>query len=255
MAKLAKNVVLCPSRDIPVNKPVLSQSNVRRIKAGVSVEELAEDIARRGLLQGLNVRPMLDADGVETGTFEIPAGGRRFQALSLLVKQKRLAKTAPIPCIVREAASEILAEDGETLRELGGEFGATTGRPRRCGWFDQVAARYSVEINGMTGVVITKLDILDSLPEIKVATAYDIDGEQTPHFQVRADVLPRCRPVYKTFSGWEKPTVDCRTLTDLPAKARHYLEFIERELGVLVIGISVGQHPDQDIWTPTGVSS
>jgi len=151
--------------------------------------------------------------------------------------------------------TEILAEDGETLRELGGEFGATTGRPRRCGWFDQVAARYSVEINGMTGVVITKLDILDSLPEIKVATAYDIDGEQTPHFQVRADVLPRCRPVYKTFSGWEKPTVDCRTLTDLPAKARHYLEFIERELGVLVIGISVGQHRDQVIWTPTGVSS
>ena len=78
-------------RDIPFNKLALSQANVRRIKAGVSVEELAEDIARRGLLQSLNVRPVLDADGVETGTFEIPAGGRRFQALSLLVKQKRLA--------------------------------------------------------------------------------------------------------------------------------------------------------------------
>ena len=111
MAKAAQNVTLSPSRDIPFDKLVLSQSNVRRIKAGVSVEELAEDIARRGLLQGLNVRPVLDADGVETGMFEIPAGGRRFQALSLLVKQKRLAKTAPIPCIVRDAASEILAED------------------------------------------------------------------------------------------------------------------------------------------------
>jgi ParB family chromosome partitioning protein len=83
MAKLAQNVVLSPSRDIPFNKLVLSQSNVRRIKAGVSVEELAEDIARRGLLQSLNVRPVLNAEGVETGTFEIPAGGRRFQALSL----------------------------------------------------------------------------------------------------------------------------------------------------------------------------
>jgi ParB family transcriptional regulator, chromosome partitioning protein len=118
MAKAAQNITLSPSRDIPFNKLVLSQSNVRRIKAGVSVEELAEDIARRGLLQSLNVRPVLDADGVETGTFEIPAGGRRFQALSLLVKQKRLAKTAPIPCIVRDAASEILAEDDSLAENM-----------------------------------------------------------------------------------------------------------------------------------------
>jgi ParB family chromosome partitioning protein len=118
MAKAAQNVVLSPSRDIPFNKLVLSQYNVRRIKAGVSVEELAEDIARRGLLQSLNVRPVLDADGVETGTFEIPAGGRRFQALSLLVKQKRLSKTAPIPCIVREATSEILAEDDSLAENM-----------------------------------------------------------------------------------------------------------------------------------------
>ena len=104
MAKAVQKVTLSPSRDIPFDKLVLGQSNVRRIKAGVSVEELAEDIARRGLLQGLNVRPMLDAEGVETGMFEIPAGGRRFQALSLLVKQKRLAKSVPIPCIVRAAA-------------------------------------------------------------------------------------------------------------------------------------------------------
>ncbi|OHC53289.1 ParB/RepB/Spo0J family partition protein (plasmid) [Cereibacter azotoformans] len=118
MAKAAQNVVLSPSRDIPFNKLMLSQSNVRRIKAGISVEELAEDIARRGLLQGLNVRPVVDADGVETGMFEIPAGGRRFQALSLLVKQKRLAKTAPIPCIVRDAASEILAEDDSLAENM-----------------------------------------------------------------------------------------------------------------------------------------
>jgi ParB family chromosome partitioning protein len=118
MAKAAQKITLSPSRDIPFDKLVLSQSNVRRIKAGVSVEELAEDIARRGMLQGLNVRPVLDAEGVETGMFEIPAGGRRFQALSLLVKQKRLAKTAPIPCIVRDAASEILAEDDSLAENM-----------------------------------------------------------------------------------------------------------------------------------------
>ena len=111
MAKATPRITLSPSRDIPFHKLVLSQSNVRRIKAGVSVEDLAEDIARRGLLGSLSVRPVQDEDGVETGMFEIPAGGRRFQALSLLVKQKRLHKTTPIPCIVRDAGSAILAED------------------------------------------------------------------------------------------------------------------------------------------------
>jgi ParB family chromosome partitioning protein len=118
MAKAAQNVTLSPSRDIPFDKLMLSRSNVRRIKAGISVEELAEDIARRGLLQSLNVRAVLDADGMETGMFEIPAGGRRFQALSLLVKQKRLAKTTPIPCIVRDAVSQILAEDDSLAENM-----------------------------------------------------------------------------------------------------------------------------------------
>ena len=91
MASAAKKITLSASRDIPFNKLVLSQANVRRIKAGVSIEELAEDIARRTLLQSITVRPVLDDDGAETGMFEIPAGGRRYRALELLVKQKRLA--------------------------------------------------------------------------------------------------------------------------------------------------------------------
>jgi ParB family chromosome partitioning protein len=102
MATAAKKITLSPSRDIPFNKLVLSQSNVRRVKAGVSIEQLADDIARRGLLHGLSVRPVADEAGVATGMFEIPAGGRRYRALELLVKQKRLAKTAPVPCVVRE---------------------------------------------------------------------------------------------------------------------------------------------------------
>ena len=118
MAKSASRITLSASKDIPFDKLMLSQSNVRRIKAGVSVEELAEDIARRGLLQGLSVRPVLGDDGVETGMYEIPAGGRRFQALALLVKQKRLAKTAPIPCILREAGSDILAEDDSLAENM-----------------------------------------------------------------------------------------------------------------------------------------
>ncbi len=111
MAKAVQKVTLSASRDIPFNKLVLSQSNVRRVKAGLSIDELAEDIARRGLLQGLAVRPILDTDGNATGTFEVPAGGRRYRALALLVQQKRLAKTAPVPCVVGDPSTDILAED------------------------------------------------------------------------------------------------------------------------------------------------
>jgi ParB family chromosome partitioning protein len=114
MAKTVQKITLSASRDIPFNKLVLSQANVRHVKAGISIEELAEDIARRTLLQSLTVRPVLDDDGAETGMFEIPAGGRRYRALELLVKQKRLARTAPIPCVVRTdgiAEEDSLAEN------------------------------------------------------------------------------------------------------------------------------------------------
>ena len=111
MATAVQKVTLSSSRDIPFNKLVLSQSNVRRVKAGVTVEELAESIARRGLIQSLHVRPVHDAEGLETGMFEVPAGGRRYRALELLAKQKRLAKTAPVPCVVGDAASGILVDE------------------------------------------------------------------------------------------------------------------------------------------------
>jgi ParB family chromosome partitioning protein len=118
MATAVQKITLSSSRDIPFNELVLSQSNVRRVKAGVSIEELAEDIARRTLLQSLSVRPILDADGAETGMFEIPAGGRRYRALELLVKQKRLAKTALIPCVVRDPSTDILAEDDSLAENI-----------------------------------------------------------------------------------------------------------------------------------------
>src|SRR5262245_32417545 len=104
MASVQK-ITLSASRDIPFNKLVLSQANVRRMKAGVSIEELADDIARRTLLQSLSVRPVLDAEGNETGMFEVPAGGRRYRALELLVKQRRMAKTQAVPCVVHRASN------------------------------------------------------------------------------------------------------------------------------------------------------
>lgn len=117
MMKVQK-ITLSPSRDIPFNKLVLSQSNVRRVKAGVSIEQLAESIAQRTLLQSLNVRAVVDGEGNETGMFEVPAGGRRYRALELLVKQKRMTKTQPVPCVVREggiAEDDSLAENDERV--------------------------------------------------------------------------------------------------------------------------------------------
>jgi ParB family chromosome partitioning protein len=118
MAHTVEKIVLSSSRDIPFAQLRLSQSNVRKVKAGVSIDELAADIGRRGLLQSLNVRPVLDADGAETGIFEVPAGGRRFRALELLIKQKRLLKTAPVPCVVRDPATPILAEDDSLAENI-----------------------------------------------------------------------------------------------------------------------------------------
>ncbi|MGD9845196.1 MAG: ParB/RepB/Spo0J family partition protein [Hyphomicrobiaceae bacterium] len=111
MATAVQKITLSSSRDIPFNKLVLSQSNVRRVKAGVSIEELAESIARRGLIQSLHVRPVVDGEGQETGMFEVPAGGRRYRALEMLAKQKRLNKTTPVPCVVSAADAAILIDE------------------------------------------------------------------------------------------------------------------------------------------------
>lgn len=111
MTNTPQKIILAPARPIPFNKLVLCQANVRRVKAGVPVEELAESIARRGLIQSLHVRPVLDGEGRETGMYEVPAGGRRYRALELLVRQKRLVKTAPVPCVVSDPGSGVLIEE------------------------------------------------------------------------------------------------------------------------------------------------
>jgi ParB/RepB/Spo0J family partition protein len=146
-----QKITLSPSRDIPFNKLVLSQSNVRRLKAGISIEELAEDIANRSLLQSLSVRPVLDTDGQETGMFEVPAGGRRFRALELLVKQKRMKKTQAVPCVVRTdglAEEDSLAENVQrvALHPLDQFRAFQTLREKGLGEED-IAARFFVSVS------------------------------------------------------------------------------------------------------------
>jgi ParB family chromosome partitioning protein len=188
MATAVQKITLSLSRDIPFNKLVLSQSNVRRVKAGVSVEELAEDIARRGLLHGLSVRPVVDEAGAETGMFEIPAGGRRYRALELLVKQKRLAKTAPVPCVVREggiAEEDSLAENVQRapLHPLD-QFRAFLALREKGQSEEEIAAAFFVSVN----VVKQRLKLASVSPPLLDVYAEDgLTLDQLMAFTVSGD--------------------------------------------------------------------
>ena len=133
------------------------------------------------------------------------------------------------------------------VRELGSEFGATTGRPRRCGWFDAVLARHAGRVNGLTGLAVTKLDVLDTLPEISVGTRYRMPGGETEHFPADTHDLGKAQPVFETLPGWESSTSDARCLDDLPLNARRYLDRIEELIAAPIEMVSVGTRRSQVI--------
>ena len=137
------------------------------------------------------------------------------------------------------------------MRKLGGEFGATTGRPRRCGWFDGVVAAYARRVNGLTGIAVTKLDVLDTLSEVKIATAYRV-GNRTHRTTLPATVgaLAAAQPVYETLPGWQSPTGSARRWRDLPTRAQAYLDRIQEVAGAPIVMVSVGTRRSQVIRLP-----
>jgi adenylosuccinate synthase len=141
------------------------------------------------------------------------------------------------------------AEPGvaERIRELGGEFGATTGRPRRCGWFDAVVVRYAVRINGLTGLAVTKLDVLDTFAEIPVGVGYRLDGETIDSLPADVETIGRVEPIYETVPGWQRPLTEARRLADLPPAARAYVDRLQDLAGAPVRYVSVGTRRDQII--------
>ncbi len=144
-------------------------------------------------------------------------------------------------------------EIGERLRELGHEYGATTGRPRRCGWLDLVALRYSAMINGFTELAITKLDVLTGFDELPVCTRYRYDGKVSQRFPSEAHTLEKVEPLYEVLPGWYEDIAGARRLEDLPEAARRYLEFIARFTGVDISLISTGPKREQTIWNGRAV--
>ena len=143
--------------------------------------------------------------------------------------------------------TEFDAEMDAHVRELGGEFGATTGRPRRCGWFDAVLARHASRANGLTGLAVTKLDVLDTLPEISLATRYRMPDGETEHFPADTYNLDAARPVLETVPGWESSTSEARCMDDLPTNARRYLDRVEELAGAPLEMVSVGTRRRQVI--------
>ena len=146
----------------------------------------------------------------------------------------------PLPTEAKDPA-------GARLREMGGEFGATTGRARRCGWFDAPVVRYAVRVNGLTGLAVTKLDVLDTFEEVPLGVAYRDRDERMDEMPAEVDVLERVEPIYETLPGWNRPTGDARRLADLPAEARRYLDRIEELSGAPIRFVSVGTRRDQII--------
>jgi adenylosuccinate synthase len=143
--------------------------------------------------------------------------------------------------------TELFDDDGEKLQDIGKEYGATTGRPRRCGWFDAIEAKYSVQINGFTEITLTKLDILDHFEEIKICTGYECKGQQTDCMSKFISNLSDVKPIYKTFEGWNVPTTGIKSYHDLPEKTQQYIQFISDFIGVQVKIISTGPGRDEII--------
>jgi adenylosuccinate synthase len=143
--------------------------------------------------------------------------------------------------------TELKDETGDKIRSLAHEYGTVSGRPRRCGWFDAVAARLSSRVNGFTSAALTRLDVLDGMPRLRICTGYKINGDIIKDFPASVAVLEKCQPVYEDMPGWEKPTENCRVFSELPVKARKYIGKLENLLGLPVTVVSVGQRREQTI--------
>jgi adenylosuccinate synthase len=150
--------------------------------------------------------------------------------------------------------TELDGESGRRLRDSGQEYGAVTGRPRRCGWYDAVAVRYAVRINGLDAVALTKLDVLDGLPEIQVCRAYRLDGQTLHEYPADIRHLASCEPIYETLPGWSRPTAGVRTFDDLPSEAKHYIARLEEVSGVTVAIVSTGSDRADTIVRPGSIA-
>ncbi|HEY1403078.1 MAG TPA: adenylosuccinate synthase, partial [Pyrinomonadaceae bacterium] len=184
------------------------------------------------------------AGGASTGTGLAPH--RITGVLGIVRTYTTRVGEGPFPTEMLEGEAEL----GQLIRERGREYGASTGRPRRCGWFDAFATRYAAEINGFTSVALTKLDVLDALDQIKVCTGYRLDGREVESFPAVAQDLRRIEPIYETLPGWNTSTEGITEMAQLPPNARAYVEYLSRAMDVEIGLVSTGPERDQTILNP-----
>ncbi|MGE3842676.1 MAG: adenylosuccinate synthase [Vicinamibacterales bacterium] len=153
-------------------------------------------------------------------------------------------------------ATELSDTMGDALRSRGHEFGAVTGRPRRCGWFDAVVVRHAARVNGLDALALTKMDVLDGIDSLQVCVGYEVDGRVIREFPAQRGLLARCRPVYETLPGWQQPTAGRRRFDELPAQARAYISRVEELIGIPVVLVSTGADRRETLIRPdTSLSS
>ncbi|MDO5014604.1 MAG: adenylosuccinate synthase [Clostridia bacterium] len=184
------------------------------------------------------IYPMTTSSSTLAGYGAVGAGIPPYEIKNIIAVTKAYSSAVG----AGEFVSEIFGEEASMMREHGGdkgEYGATTGRPRRMGWFDCVATRYGIETQGATEAVLTAVDCLSYLDEIKVCVAYEYEGKEIKDFPV-TNKLAQCKPVYKTFKGWKKDITGVRNYDDFPQEVREYIEFIEREIGCPIKRVSNG---------------
>jgi adenylosuccinate synthase len=143
--------------------------------------------------------------------------------------------------------TELNDEFGEYLRKTGGEVGVTTGRNRRCGWFDAVIARYATRVNGLTDIFLTKLDVLSSLKRVPICVAYDVDGERCDEMPMTQTGFHHAKPIYEYLDGWWEDISECRSFEDLPKNAQAYVRRIEELSGTRISTVGVGPGRDQNV--------
>ncbi|MCA0376875.1 MAG: adenylosuccinate synthase [Gemmatimonadetes bacterium] len=230
---IADDVGLCVHRAIKSGAAVLlegAQGSLLDIDHGTYPFVTSSNTTVGGAATGVGISPMaLDA------------------ALGVVKAYTTRVGNGPLPTELEEPLHS-------HVRQLGHEFGATTGRPRRCGWFDGVVVRYAARVNGLTGLAITKLDVLDTLDRLAVCTGYRVDGEVHTEFPADLSLLERAEPVYEWMDGWQAPTTGARKLTELPSAARAYLDRLEALCETPIAFVSVGTRRDQIIGVHAAVA-
>lgn len=188
--------------------------------------------------------PFVTSSSTLSGSAMIGAGigpGTINQVMGITKAYTTRVGSGPFPT---EEDSDI----GEKLRTIGSEFGATTGRSRRCGWLDLVALKYAIRLSGITSLALMKLDVLSGFEKINVCLAYELDGQRIAEYPVSPGDLARCKPIYETLNGWKEDLTQAKSLKDLPRYAQEYIQFIGASVAVPIDVVSVGPGRDQTLW-------